>query len=130
MNKIKFLMLAMMAFVASAMFTACSSDDDDDNCIDEKDLIEQKTNIILNYSIPNNKETILEFLAFSLQKGRPNYYGDWDDDLGEAWYGKSEQVISTARETFCNDADFLAKLKDYAIKFGMEVVKKGLFRRK
>ena len=31
MNKIKFLMLAMMAFVASAMFTACSSDDDDDN---------------------------------------------------------------------------------------------------
>ena len=29
MNKIKFLMLAMMAFVASATFTACSSDDDD-----------------------------------------------------------------------------------------------------
>ena len=29
MNKIKFLMLSMMAFVASATFTACSSDDDD-----------------------------------------------------------------------------------------------------
>jgi len=28
-NKIKFLMLAMMAFAASATFTACSSDDDD-----------------------------------------------------------------------------------------------------
>ena len=28
MNKIKYFMLAMMAFVASASFTACSSDDD------------------------------------------------------------------------------------------------------
>ncbi len=31
MMKIKFLMLAMMAFIASATFTACSSDDDDNN---------------------------------------------------------------------------------------------------
>ncbi len=31
MKTIKFLMLAMMAFIASATFTACSSDDDDNN---------------------------------------------------------------------------------------------------
>lgn len=31
MNKIKFLMLSMMAFVASATFVACSDDDDDNN---------------------------------------------------------------------------------------------------
>ena len=31
MKQIKFLMLAMMAFIASATFMACSSDDDDDN---------------------------------------------------------------------------------------------------
>ena len=31
MKQIKYLMLAMMAFVASATFTACSSDDDDNN---------------------------------------------------------------------------------------------------
>ena len=31
MKQIKFLMLAMMAFIASATFTACSSDDDDNN---------------------------------------------------------------------------------------------------
>ena len=30
-NKIKFLMLAMMAFIASATFTACSDDDDDNS---------------------------------------------------------------------------------------------------
>lgn len=106
------------------------SDDDDDNGIDEKDLIEQKSNIILNYTIPNTKETVLEFLAFSLQKGVPDYNGYWDDDLGEAWYGKSEQVIAKARETFREDATFLEKLTDYAIRFGMEErKKKGLFRR-
>ena len=31
MKQIKFLMLAMMTFVASATFTACSSDDNDNN---------------------------------------------------------------------------------------------------
>ena len=31
MNKIKYFMLAMMAFIASATFTACSSDDDNKN---------------------------------------------------------------------------------------------------
>ena len=31
MNKIKFLMLAMMAFIASATFTSCSDDDDESN---------------------------------------------------------------------------------------------------
>ena len=31
MNKIKFLMMAMMAFIASATFTACGDDDDDNN---------------------------------------------------------------------------------------------------
>ena len=31
MNKIKYFMLAMMAFIASATFTACSSDDDNGN---------------------------------------------------------------------------------------------------
>ena len=31
MKQIKFLMLAMMAFIASATFTACSSDDNDND---------------------------------------------------------------------------------------------------
>ena len=111
------------------------SDEEDENGIDEEDLIEQKSNIILNYTIPNTKETVLEFLAFSLQKSHSTTwagsgYKVWDDDLGEAWYGKSEQVIAKARETFREDAAFLERLTEYAIKFGMEVEKKkGLFRR-
>lgn len=91
-------------------------------------LREQKENIIMAYNVPMAKETILEFLAFSVQKGckDPDYYF-WTDELGEAWYKKSEQVIAEARRTFGQDVDFMAILKDYAVKFGME--KKGLFRR-
>lgn len=95
---------------------------------DDFKVLEQKENVILNFNVPNTKETVLEFLAFSVQKGakedpKEDY---WDDDLGEAWYKKSEQVIAAARRTFSQDAEFMSRLKEYAIKFGME--KKGLFR--
>lgn len=88
---------------------------------------EQKENVILTFNVPNTKETVLEFLAFSVQKGakRDPKYNYWEDDLGKAWYKKSEQVITTARQTFKQDAEFMSRLKDYAVRFGME--KKGLF---
>lgn len=92
------------------------------------DMLEQKENIILGYHIPMAKEVILEFLAFSVQKGRKHpEYDIWDEELGETWYRKSEQIITEARRMFSQDSDFLAILKDYAVKLGME--KKGLFRR-
>lgn len=94
----------------------------------EYDLLKQKENIILGYNVPMAKETVLEFLAFSVQKGcKDKEFDYWHDELGEAWYKKSEQIISEARRSFAQDAEFMATLKDYAVKFGME--KRGLFRR-
>jgi hypothetical protein len=91
-------------------------------------MLEQKENLILGYQIPVAKEVILEFLTYSVQKGcKDKEYDCWHDELGEAWYKKSEQVIAEARITFNQDAEFMARLKDYAVKFGME--KRGLFRR-
>ena len=92
-------------------------------------MLEQKENIILAYPIPIAKEVVLEFLAFSVQKGckEDPKYDLWDDELGEAWYKKSEQIIAEARSAFSQDVEFMSMLKDYAVKFGME--KKGLFRR-
>ena len=92
------------------------------------EMLERKENLILGYQIPVAKEVILEFLAYSVQKGcKDKKYDCWQDELGEAWYKKSEQVIAEARITFNQDAEFMARLKDYAVKFGME--KRGLFRR-
>lgn len=92
------------------------------------EMLEQKENLILGYQVPIAKEAILEFLAFSVQKGcKDKEYDYWHDELGEAWYKKSEQIIADARRAFSQDVEFMSILKDYAVKFGME--KKGLFRR-
>lgn len=92
------------------------------------EMLEQKENLILGYQVPIAKEVILEFLAFSVQKGcKDKEYDCWHDELGEAWYKKSERIIAEARRAFSQDIEFMYILKDYAVKFGME--KKGLFRR-
>lgn len=88
-----------------------------------------KTNIIMSYNVPMVKEAVLEFLAFSVQKGHKdpdydNYPGDLEG-LGEIWYKKSEQVILEARRTFQQDEVFMSALKEHAIKLGME--KRGVF---
>ena len=44
MKQIKFLMLAMMAFIASATFTACSSDDDNNNTQSNYEKYQQAVN--------------------------------------------------------------------------------------
>ena len=95
----------------------------------DRKLLQQKEDVILSYNIPIVKEVVLEFLAFSVQKGCKvdSEHDFWHDDLGEAWYKKSEQVIAEARLVFSHDSELMAVLKDYAIKFGME--KRGLFRR-
>ena len=90
------------------------------------DLHLKKENIIMSYNVPMDKDVVLEFLAFSVQKGRKDpEIGMCEDDLGETWYKKSEQVIAEARRVFSQDAEFMSTLKDYAVKFGME--KRGLF---
>lgn len=58
-NKIKFLMLAMMAFIASAMFTACSSDDDDNNTQSNYDRYQQAVNQTVNSQKKSDKVILL-----------------------------------------------------------------------
>ena len=59
MNKIKFLMLAMMAFVASAMFTACSSDDDDDNNLSNYEKYQRSVDQTVNSQKKSDKVILL-----------------------------------------------------------------------
>jgi sirohydrochlorin cobaltochelatase len=60
-NKIKFLILAMMAFIASAMFTACSSDDDDNNSSTQSnyDRYQQAVNKTVNSQKKSDKVILL-----------------------------------------------------------------------
>jgi len=59
MMKIKYLMLAMMAFIASATFTACSSDDDDNSVQSNYDRYQKAVNETVNKQKSNNKVILL-----------------------------------------------------------------------
>ena len=61
MKQIKFLMLAMLAFVASATFTACSSSDDDDNKTTQSnyDRYQQAVNQAVNSQKKSDKVILL-----------------------------------------------------------------------
>ena len=58
-NKIKFLMLAMMAFVASVTFTACSSDDEDNSKQSNYDRYQQAVNQTVNTQKKNDRVILL-----------------------------------------------------------------------
>ena len=58
MKTIKFLMLAMMAFLASTTFTACS-DDDDDNALSNYEKYQQAVNQTVNSQKKNDKVILL-----------------------------------------------------------------------
>ena len=61
MNKIKFLMLAMMAFIASATFTACNNDDDKNNDApgSNYDRYQRAVNETVNTQKKSNKVILL-----------------------------------------------------------------------
>ena len=60
MKQIKFLMLAMLAFVASATFTACSSDDDDNKSTQSNyDKYQQAVNQTVNSQKKSDKVILL-----------------------------------------------------------------------
>ena len=86
MKKIKFLMLAMMAFIASAMFTACGSDDDDDNngTSSNYERYQQAVNQTVNSQKKSNKVILL--VAF-----------------GSTWeqaYDTFDQIVSDYKSAF------------------------------
>ena len=59
MKQIKYLMLAMMAFVASTTFTACSSDDDNNAPGSNYDRYQQAVNQTVNTQKKSNKVILL-----------------------------------------------------------------------
>ena len=59
MKQIKFLMLAMMAFIASTTFTACSSDDDNNAPGSNYDRYQQAVNQTVNTQKKSNKVILL-----------------------------------------------------------------------
>jgi hypothetical protein len=75
-----------------------------------------KSELIENFPIPNSREDILEFLAFSVSKAKDNsyisYFGDGYSTSG-AWRKKADEIIIKSKIMFKNDTSFYNQILAY-----------------
>ncbi|MDB9984088.1 hypothetical protein OAE00_01040 [bacterium] len=90
-----------------------------------------KSELIENFPIPNTREDMLEFLAYSLSKGKDNshmsYFGDGFSTSG-AWRKKAEEVIIKSKIMFKNDTAFFKQLENYEIDFKSSIKSRNRVR--
>ncbi len=70
---------------------------------------QQKSNLIINFPIPNTREDILELMILSASN--INIEKGIDDDVSKAWLQKMEQVYEKAKITMGTSAEF-AQIKN------------------
>lgn len=86
---------------------------DEDELEEAQDRFEEqknneKINIIINYSVPNTKEDILEFMLLASSNVKDK--GGTDDEISKAWLSKMEQVHQKAEILFDKDDETLNKI--------------------
>lgn len=75
----------------------------------EKQKNREKANLIVNFSIPNTKEDIMEFMLLASSNINPKY--GTDDIVSKAWISKLDQVYQKAEMSMRNNPDF-AQIKN------------------
>ena len=89
------------------LFAAAGSNKKVSEIIDE-----QKISLIRNFSVPNTKEDILEFMILATSNIDVSSYGSLDEPadrvkaMTEAWNAKIKQVYAKAKTTYKSDPDF------------------------
>lgn len=71
----------------------------------EKQKAREKANLIINYSVPNAKEDIMEFMI--LAASNIDVKHGIDDEVSKAWISKLEQVYQKAELSMGNRSDFV-----------------------
>lgn len=64
----------------------------------------EKANLIVNFSIPNTKEDIMDFMLLASSNINPKY--GTDDIVSKAWISKLDQVYQKAEMSMRNNPDF------------------------
>ena len=77
----------------------------------KKQKEQEKINFIINYSVPNTKEDILEFLILASSNIDVKIGIDVDDNVSKAWKTKFEQVYQKAEISMSGESNF-AQIKD------------------
>lgn len=88
-----------------------------------------KKELIENFPIPNTREDILEFLAFSLSKGKDNSIGSYfQHNQSSAWTKKSEEVIIKSKIMFKNNPEFFRQLENYDMDLRSSIKSQNILR--
>jgi hypothetical protein len=90
--------------------------------------IDKQELAISMFPVPNSKEAILEFLAYSLPKakGHGSKWGNFlnenstDTQMRKAWKNKFEQVVMKARFSMKDDKKTLEEIENYAKQLGIK----------
>ena len=88
-----------------------------------------KKELIENFPIPNTREDILEFLAFSLSKGKDNSISSYfQHNTSSAWTKKAEEVIIKSKIMFKNDPEFFRQLENYDLDLRSSIKSQNILR--
>jgi hypothetical protein len=83
--------------------------------IAQQNTIQAKSELIQNYPIPNNKEDLMEFLAYCISKGQDysynSYFGILAGNLSGSWRMKSKEIIDWSKTILRNDEEFKSFVK-------------------
>jgi hypothetical protein len=90
-----------------------------------------KSELIENFPVPNTREDILEFLAYSLSKGKDNsymsFFGETHSTSG-AWRKKAEEIIIKSKILFKADTNLYNQLLEYELDFRASVKSRNRVR--
>lgn len=90
----------------------------------ERRKTEQEISFIINYSIPNSKEDMLEFMILATSNIDAKLV---NDDLTKAWITKLDQVYKKAELTMKPDNPDFIKIKNVYDKKKKEIMKRKIF---
>ena len=83
--------------------------------IKQQNLVQGKNELVQNYPIPNNKEDLMEFLSYSISKGRDfsyvSYFGLLAGNISGSWRMKSREIIEWSKTIAGNDINFINFIK-------------------
>lgn len=92
---------------------------------------EQKLNLIRNFTVPNTKEDVMEFMILAVSNiddsAQDGNKSEIEKNISAAWKAKTEQAYNKAKLTFGTDPDFVKIQTIYDAK--MHAIKKNNAKR-
>lgn len=85
--------------------------------IDDTRKMQLKNELISSFPIPNSREDILEFLAYSVSKSSNQSFTELIHERGSGWQKKAHETIIKAKIMFKGDLSFIKQIEGFESDF-------------